>query len=218
MNTILLYFINLILTSLLICLADRSALNRPLWTSRSYCFHCQQQLRWFELIPIFSVLFLHGRCRSCQTSYANPFRLAFFEAAVPAFATYLTTIGLWGATITFYLLFFLASEDVLTQTCSSWLAWVFLTGIFYGHGLHNRWWLSLALLVLCFCLIALKLLGSGDVPVLLLLLNTLSPGQFATSLLLASLAALIWLLLSHQRKLPFIPFLWFSWTCVQFWP
>lgn len=33
---------------------------------RSTCPACGQKLRWFELIPIFSFLFLRGKCRNCQ--------------------------------------------------------------------------------------------------------------------------------------------------------
>jgi leader peptidase (prepilin peptidase) / N-methyltransferase len=33
---------------------------------RSYCPHCHRQLTWFELIPIFSFIFLRGKCRTCH--------------------------------------------------------------------------------------------------------------------------------------------------------
>lgn len=33
---------------------------------RSYCLTCQEQLRWFELIPIISYLIQRGRCRTCH--------------------------------------------------------------------------------------------------------------------------------------------------------
>ncbi len=34
--------------------------------SRSYCPHCKTILRWYDLIPFFSFLFLRGRCRYCS--------------------------------------------------------------------------------------------------------------------------------------------------------
>ncbi len=34
---------------------------------RSACMSCQNKLRWYELIPLFSFLGLRGRCRSCKT-------------------------------------------------------------------------------------------------------------------------------------------------------
>ncbi|WP_062355445.1 prepilin peptidase [Bacillus kwashiorkori] len=33
----------------------------------SHCPNCQHDLAWFELIPVFSYLFLRGKCRSCHT-------------------------------------------------------------------------------------------------------------------------------------------------------
>lgn len=35
---------------------------------RSVCLHCGYQLRWRDNIPIFSYLFLRGRCRHCHKS------------------------------------------------------------------------------------------------------------------------------------------------------
>lgn len=34
---------------------------------RSACMSCEKKLRWYELIPLFSFLFLKGRCRTCKT-------------------------------------------------------------------------------------------------------------------------------------------------------
>lgn len=33
---------------------------------RSHCMHCGYQLKWYDLIPLFSYLFLGGRCRQCK--------------------------------------------------------------------------------------------------------------------------------------------------------
>src|SRR5690606_24099342 len=34
---------------------------------RSYCFTCRSQLRWYELVPLFSFLIQRGKCRSCRS-------------------------------------------------------------------------------------------------------------------------------------------------------
>lgn len=34
--------------------------------TRSYCPHCMTTLRWYELFPLFSYIFLKGRCRTCK--------------------------------------------------------------------------------------------------------------------------------------------------------
>jgi len=33
---------------------------------RSYCPHCKHELKWYDLIPVVSFLFLRGRCRYCS--------------------------------------------------------------------------------------------------------------------------------------------------------
>ena len=34
--------------------------------SRSHCMNCGYQLKWYDLVPIFSYLFLGGKCRKCK--------------------------------------------------------------------------------------------------------------------------------------------------------
>lgn len=47
----------------------------PFHNDRSYCPKCEQQLRFFELIPILSYIIQGGKCRKCQTkiSFIYPF-------------------------------------------------------------------------------------------------------------------------------------------------
>ncbi|HHV12649.1 MAG TPA: prepilin peptidase [Clostridiales bacterium] len=36
-------------------------------TTRSHCMSCGYQLKWYDLVPLFSFLLLGGRCRNCGT-------------------------------------------------------------------------------------------------------------------------------------------------------
>lgn len=36
-------------------------------TTRSHCMNCDYQLRWYDLVPLFSWLALGGKCRKCGT-------------------------------------------------------------------------------------------------------------------------------------------------------
>ena len=36
-------------------------------TTPSHCMECGHRLSWFELVPLFSYIFLRGRCRSCKS-------------------------------------------------------------------------------------------------------------------------------------------------------
>ena len=45
----------------------RIPLGQSLSKERSHCMSCGYQLRWFDLIPLFSWLALGGKCRKCKT-------------------------------------------------------------------------------------------------------------------------------------------------------
>lgn len=44
-------------------------------TGRSKCLSCGKKLEWYELLPLFSFLFLYGKCLGCRSkiSYQYPF-------------------------------------------------------------------------------------------------------------------------------------------------
>lgn len=51
--------------SLSLVLADRSLTKKTFW-GRSYCPQCKKNLRWYDLFPVLSYIFLKGRCRYCH--------------------------------------------------------------------------------------------------------------------------------------------------------
>jgi leader peptidase (prepilin peptidase)/N-methyltransferase len=42
---------------------------------RSHCMRCKTQLKWYDLVPVFSFIFLRGKCRACgkHISFQYPF-------------------------------------------------------------------------------------------------------------------------------------------------
>lgn len=36
-------------------------------STRSHCMNCDYQLKWYDLVPLFSYLLLGGKCRKCKT-------------------------------------------------------------------------------------------------------------------------------------------------------
>lgn len=44
----------------------RIPLRESIAKSRSHCMNCGYQLKWYDLIPLFSFLLLGGRCRKCK--------------------------------------------------------------------------------------------------------------------------------------------------------
>lgn len=60
---------------------------------RSFCPSCSKELRWFELVPILSFLFLRGRCRRCKTKISWQYPLVEIWVGL-VFASLYTVIGL----------------------------------------------------------------------------------------------------------------------------
>ncbi len=49
---------------------------------RSYCPHCKHQLAWLDLIPVFSFLFLGGKCRYCHAKISIQYPLVELATAL----------------------------------------------------------------------------------------------------------------------------------------
>ncbi|MFM7087942.1 MAG: prepilin peptidase [Candidatus Paceibacterota bacterium] len=41
--------------------------TKKTFAGRSMCLSCSHTIKWYDLIPVFSYLFLRGRCRNCQS-------------------------------------------------------------------------------------------------------------------------------------------------------
>lgn len=60
--------------SFLNVVAYRITFDKPFFTKRSHCPHCNHLIAWYDNIPLLSWLFLKGQCRSCknQISFIYP--------------------------------------------------------------------------------------------------------------------------------------------------
>lgn len=80
---------------------------------------------------------------------------------------------------------------------------------------HDAAHLCLTVLILILSIILVKhrhTLGSGDIPVLLSLVLSNTPVIFSCTLLISCCLALLYLLYSQQKRLPFVPFLSGGWV------
>lgn len=71
--------LGLIIGSFLNCLIFRLHSGESM-LGRSHCRFCQKMIAWYDNIPVFSFLFLSGKCRHCQKSISAQYPL--IEAAV----------------------------------------------------------------------------------------------------------------------------------------
>ncbi|MBM0637067.1 prepilin peptidase [Campylobacter sp. VicNov18] len=58
-------------------LASRIVEKKPLFTLHSFCFSCGKKIRFYELVPILSYVFLRAKCSNCKC--ALPFSLLINE-------------------------------------------------------------------------------------------------------------------------------------------
>lgn len=58
--------------------------------TRSHCMNCGYQLRWYDLFPLFSYLFLKGRCRKCKTKISVQYPLIELSNGVIYIIIFLT--------------------------------------------------------------------------------------------------------------------------------
>lgn len=60
------FILGLIVGSFLNCLIYRIEQGKSFLKGRSFCPHCGHVLQWQDLVPLFSFIFLRGKCRYCK--------------------------------------------------------------------------------------------------------------------------------------------------------
>ncbi len=75
------FLLGIIVGSFLNCLIWRVYKSKSI-RGRSSCPHCGQMIRWSDNIPIFSYLFLRGKCRSCQNTISIQYPLVEFVSGL----------------------------------------------------------------------------------------------------------------------------------------
>lgn len=81
MNTLIFIFIFLlgtIIGSFLNVVIYRFNTGKSIAKGRSICMSCNKNLRWYELIPIFSFLIQFGKCRRCTSPISRQYPLVEF--------------------------------------------------------------------------------------------------------------------------------------------
>lgn len=76
MLLLFIFIIGLFVGSFLNVLADRLPRGEAVIKGRSRCEKCKKTLKWYDLIPLLSFIFLKGRCRYCKA------RLSFYYPTI----------------------------------------------------------------------------------------------------------------------------------------
>ena len=74
---ILIFILGIAVGSFLNVLIDRLPQEETIM-GRSHCDHCKKDLEWHDLLPIFSYIYLGGKCRRCKTKLSFYYPLVEF--------------------------------------------------------------------------------------------------------------------------------------------
>lgn len=109
MNLLLIwvFFYGLLIGSFLNVVIYRLPRDKSVVRPRSSCIKCGHQIKWYENIPVFSYIFLKGKCSNCKTSISIKYPL--IELLIGCFAVLLFPHYLTIESLAQYLcLFFIA--------------------------------------------------------------------------------------------------------------
>ncbi|MCL6096135.1 MAG: prepilin peptidase [Patescibacteria group bacterium] len=85
---IILFTFGLFLGSFLNVLVDRIPKKETVFRGRSHCEFCKKELKWLDLIPLASFLFLKGKCRYCHKKLSFYYPIIELSTAIMFTLTY----------------------------------------------------------------------------------------------------------------------------------
>lgn len=88
-----------ILGSFYACMGYRIPNKISLTKPNSYCENCKKEIKWYMNIPVFSYLFLHGKCAYCKNKIDS---LSFIVEILTSFLFIVFYIK-YGFTVTFFI-------------------------------------------------------------------------------------------------------------------
>lgn len=105
----IIFLFGLIIGSFLNVCIYRIPKQEDIVRTRSHCMSCGYQLKWYDMFPVFSFLFLRGRCRKCRTKLSVQYPLVEFVNGI----LYVLIVWIHGVTVGSLLYCFLISALIV---------------------------------------------------------------------------------------------------------
>lgn len=64
--SLIVFFVGLICGSFINSVIYRMKELSSIFYERSHCLHCKEEIKWYDLVPLFSFVVLEGKCRKCR--------------------------------------------------------------------------------------------------------------------------------------------------------
>lgn len=112
---VLAFILGSVIGSFLNVVILRTPLHESIVTEPSHCFSCGHRLAWYDMFPIFSWLFLRGRCRYCGEKISPRYMIVEAVTAVMYCLSYLVLGFKWElafAAVLFAILIVLSVIDI----------------------------------------------------------------------------------------------------------
>ncbi len=113
MYYVIAFILGLLFGSFYLVVGTRLPKEESIVKPDSHCDHCQKKLKWYELIPVFSYIFLKGKCSKCHT------KISILNPLIEIFTGLLFLLS--------YILFGLSYELLISIIISSVLVIIFIT-------------------------------------------------------------------------------------------
>ncbi|GAY79609.1 prepilin peptidase [Apilactobacillus micheneri] len=194
--------------------------NQSIVFPRSHCDNCGYILKWFDLIPIISYIFLLGKCRKCKFKINRSFFLIELLTIVSTTMIYIFTLNIKYIPFLFILIF-LSVQDFKNKFVSlSSILLLLLSTLLISFNI-KKVIIVMVIYLFIFCFNnKFNFIGMADIDVLSICALVFNINQLINITLLSSSTCLIYfILIKRQTKtIPFIPFIFIGTVisiCIQ---
>lgn len=204
------FIIGTVFGSFLGLVSERWDTEASILYGRSQRSSCQSPLKWYQLIPLISQIIFKSKCRLCGVKFSYSYFILEFLSGTLFAALWFDLDFLHFFTLIISLLLSKFDIDSYAYPLNIGLAFTACFFILFPVTPIAYFLLALA----CFTFFINIGIGAGDILWLFFASFSLSLEEMLILIQLASALGLCFLLIKKRKKIPFIPFLSFSYLIV----